>query len=599
MARFVEDLIAGGGCGLVEAGTGTGKTLGYLVPAASSGRRVVVSTGTKNLQEQLFGKDLPLLRRLFPDFNGTLLKGRSNYLCRLRWRAFREEGFLPGSRQALFQDRLRPWAERTVTGDRSELEWLGDQDPSWREVSAEAEGCPGKRCPLERSCFVTQARRLAATARLAIVNHHLLLLERASSAGSDESFLEADLLVVDEAHLLEETATQVLGVVVGVNRLAALLGELGQEKPLRRGARKAATLLSRLPSGGGGRSGAQLMTDEERESFQAAVERLAGFLQSAAAHLAEGDREDPRTAILRSQTERLAQDLSRAAAAEESGAIFWHETTEEGNTCTVSPLEVASLLPDLLFRRYPSLLLTSATLAVGGSFRHLREGLGIPRAQEMIQESPFDHRRQSVLYLPRDLPFPDDPDYNAAAARAAIPILSLTGGRAFVLCTSRRAAEEIADILERETPFPILRQGSAPRTVLLERFRSRRAAVLAATYGFWQGVDVPGQDLSAVIIHKLPFAAPDEPLTAGRIRAIREAGGSPFMEHQLPRAVIMLKQGLGRLIRSSSDRGVLAVLDPRLRRRSYGRIFLESLPPMNVVDRLETLEEAYAALAVP
>ncbi len=588
---------------LAEVGTGTGKTLGYLVPAAASGRRAVISTGTKTLQEQIHAQDVPLLQRLWPGWKAAYLKGRANYLCRLRLEEILAKPFLPGSREGDGLARIAAWATRTAQGDRAELPWLPDDDPLWGLVGAEQEACLWARCPRYQDCFVTRARRRAASADAVVVNHHLLLAEAAAGEAGSGFLPEADILVVDEAHLLEETAVHHIGLDVAGPQVARFFRDFnlawGEEAGRKAGksVRRGFELLDRLGASVPPADGSFGLPEEGPETAApAALKSMGAHLAEMASLLAGLGEETLEVESLRRRAGRLVDAVNFIAERRESEFIYWYERRGEQVTFNASPVDVSADLPRLLFSRFRSVLLTSATLAVGGGFRYARGRLGIGEGAELIAGGPFDYERQAVLFVPPDMPHPNTPDYAEITADRIVPLLELTGGRAFVLCTSRRGMEIIRDRLKEKTSFRVLAQGESPRSTLLEEFRRGEGAVMVATTSFWQGVDVPGEALSAVIIDRLPFASPDDPLTAGRIERARERGGNPFHDFQLPAAVIMLKQGLGRLIRRATDRGLLAIMDSRILNKSYGRVFLASLPKMNLVHTEEELKKAYAAL---
>ncbi len=602
LASAFQSVIEEGGVLLAEVGTGAGKTMAYLVPAINSGRRTIISTGTRNLQEQVFQKDIPLLGRLWPGIRSAYLKGRANYLCLERLAEALNRPFLPGSREEAFFTPLEEWSGKTATGDRAELAWLADDEPLWSTVSAESEACSGSRCPRLARCFMTRARRKAQSADLVVVNHHLLLAEAVMAEAGLKFLPEADILILDEAHLLEEVATRHLGLEVSSAHLARLLGEsstylTGEGKKSDRSlVRRGFETLDRL-----------LKTDtEEPSSFQLGSERglrvleAMGEMEPRMAEMGERLRELGlgllEVEFLSRRAGRTAEELAFIRRMEDPEFIYWGERRERLVSVNASPVDVSGMLPDLLFDRFGTVLLTSATLTMGGDFGYIKRRLGLDQPRELIADSPFDYERQAVLFIPEDMPHPNQPRYPLEAARRIVPLLRLTRGRAFVLCTSRRSLEMIYDLLKKEEGFTVLKQGAAPRTRLLEDFKRLEGAVLVATISFWQGVDVPGADLTGVIIDRLPFASPDDPVTEGRISHLRDRGRNPFIEYQLPSAVIMLRQGLGRLIRRRTDRGLLAIMDSRILHQRYGKVFLKSLPPMRIITDEKELEKVYSEL---
>jgi ATP-dependent DNA helicase DinG len=606
VARTLED----GGLLLAEAGTGTGKTLAYLLPAVELGRRVVISTGTRNLQEQLLGKDIPLLARaLGRDLSVAVMKGRGNYLCRMRFRSFAEAGSFRRLEELPLYRAVEAWAPRTASGDRGEIEDLPDSVDFWREISASSENCIGNTCGDFGECWVTKMREDALAAEIVVVNHHLLCADLAvRDSGFGEVIPDYDTLVLDEAHLLEDVATQYFGLVVSSHRvedlcrdvereLAAARLEAADVRVERDGLRDRAQSL--FAAVGAGTRGRRLspgwMTPKVEEHARAVLTRLDG-LKTALLALADPP-EGVRGAAARAGV--LKSELSFVLAAEDDSHVYFVETRGRGVHLRATPIDVSARLRESLFDRLRGAVLTSATLAVDGGFDYLRTRLGIEGGEDLLLSSPFDFSRQAILYVPRRMPDPRSPDFVGRATDEIVRLLRLSRGRAFVLFTSYANMHAVAERLAGAVPYPILVQGEAPRGALLDTFRRTPGAVLLATTSFWQGVDVAGEQLSCVIIDKLPFASPSDPVVEARIDRIRTRGGNPFVDYQVPVAILMLKQGLGRLIRSASDRGILAVLDSRLVERHYGRRFLESLPPAKVVHDLGAVEaftaEAHAS----
>ncbi|HEY5907101.1 MAG TPA: ATP-dependent DNA helicase [Vicinamibacteria bacterium] len=597
LSEAVEKTLRQGGLLMAEAGTGTGKTLAYLLPAIELGRRVIVSTGTKNLQEQLIEKDLPLLSRaLGRDLRVAVMKGRGNYLCLMRHRSFGEAGSFKSLDEIPLFRAVEAWAPTTETGDRAEISDLPDSAFFWREISASSENCIGQSCADFDACWITRMRQRALEADLVVVNHHLLCADLALKDGSNygQVIPPYDTLILDEAHLLEDVATQYFGVQVSSHRIEDLCRDVERElkaaaldarevraetEAVRHRAERFFSLLSR---GEGRRLGTGWMTSRHVEESRALMLRLLGL---KTAILATPDRPEPLNGIA-SRAQALRDELAFVLEAEDDSHVYFIEARGRGVFLKATPIDVSERLQEVLFSQVRAAVLTSATLAVDGGFDYLKSRLGIGAAEELLLPSPFDFREQAILYVPRRMPVPQSPEFVDRAAEEVVQLLELSQGRAFVLFTSYANMNAVAERVAGRVEFPILIQGEAPKARLLEAFRQTPGAVLFATSSFWQGVDVVGEQLSSVIIDKLPFASPGDPVVAARIERLRSNGGNPFGEYQVPVAVLALKQGLGRLIRSASDRGILAVLDSRLVEKSYGRRFLDSLPPARLVHDL-------------
>jgi ATP-dependent DNA helicase DinG len=601
MAACIATVIREAGTLICEAGTGTGKTFAYLVPALLSGRKVLISTGTKNLQDQLFHRDLPLVRKaLGVPARAALLKGRANYLCRHRLRLALEDPARsePQLRASLRQ--VQDWSKATRRGDVAEL-GIPEDAPVWSLVTSTSDNCLGPTCPDWQDCHLVNARREAQAADLVVVNHHLFC---ADLALKDEGFGEilpgADCFILDEAHQLPEVASSFFGTAISGRQLLDLARdteleyrrEAGDVPELleRTGALRRAVQDLRLCLDQGDRRGPW----QELRSDGAAVRALESMMRRLAA-LADGlkalqGRGKGLDACLARGTD-LAARLALLGGDETPEEVRWFETQGRGFRLHQTPLQVADVFRDQFARARAAWVFTSATLAVAERFDHFAGQLGIEAARTERWDSPFDYASQALWFVPRGLPDPSDPNYNAQVLELACELIGYSRGRAFLLFTSYRALREVAEGLEGRVQYPILIQGSAPRGELLGRFRALGNAVLLGTASFWEGVDVRGEALSCVMIDRLPFASPGDPVLAARIEALRRGGGNPFRDFQLPQAVITLKQGAGRLIRGAEDRGVLVVCDPRLLGRSYGHSFLESLPPMR---RTRDLEEVRA-----
>jgi ATP-dependent DNA helicase DinG len=595
----VGRVLSEGGVLLAEAGTGTGKTLAYLLPAAELGRRVVISTGTKNLQEQLVSKDIPLLARaLGRELRVAVMKGRGNYLCLLRQRSFSEAGTLRRREELPFLRAVEGWATGTATGDRSEIADLPDDVDFWREISAAAENCIGQSCPDFEPCWVTRMRQRALEADLIVVNHHLLCADLSVRESSYGEVIPAyDTLILDEAHMLEDVATQYFGVQVSSHRVDELSRDVERElKAARLDARdvlaavaslrhRADSCFRQLALGRGRRLTPGWMSPRMEEETHALQLRLEGLTLSIKA--LEGRPEA--LSGLATRAEVLRGELGFVLGASDDSHVFFVETRGRGVFLRATPIDVSPMLRERLFEQARAAVLTSATLAVDGRFSYLRNRLGLEDAavDELLLPSPFDYPEQAILYVPREMPEPSSPAFPVRVAEQVARLLDTSRGRAFVLFTSYANMNAVAERLAGQIPYPLLVQGEAPKPTLLEMFRTTPGAVLLATASFWQGVDVAGDQLSCVVIDKLPFASPGDPVVSARIERLKNRGDNAFAEYQVPVAILTLKQGLGRLIRSAADRGVLAVLDSRLVEKSYGRRFLDSLPPARVVHDIE------------
>ncbi|HWP01239.1 MAG TPA: ATP-dependent DNA helicase [Methylococcus sp.] len=595
MARAVSEAIAQRKCLIAEAGTGTGKTFAYLVPALLSGKRVLVSTGTRNLQDQLFQKDLPLLRRaLGVAAKVALLKGRANYLCLYRLENTLGFGFRSGfgELESVYLERIRRWSRTTGSGDIAEVTEVPESAAVWRSVTSSAENCLGQECPCYADCHVAKARKRAQEADLAVINHHLLWADWAlKSDGFGELLPDAEVVVVDEAHQFAETASQFLGLSLSARQLLELaddtLTEQAKDAPDMVSLGEVASLLKNEVAG----LRAALGQDTRREAWSvvaeepgvvAAVRRVRESLIVLAERLKLAA---PRGKGLESCGKRAEEFVHRFEvflATDTEGSVRWFETHRRGFMLTRTPLEIAEEFAAFRKASRASWIFTSATLSVAGRFEHFSRSLGLSDAETRRWESPFDYRRQCLLYFPRGLPEPGSPEFTRALLRVVHPVLRASRGRAFLLFTSHQALAEAAQILAGTHEFPLFVQGSQPKAALLESFRHSGNGVLLGTASFWEGVDVRGSALSCVVIDKLPFAHPGDPVVHARLEALRRQGQSPFLAYQLPTAVIALRQGAGRLIRDPGDRGVLVLADPRLATRAYGRVFLDSLPAMQM-----------------
>ena len=590
MADAVSEAIESHDALVVEAGTGTGKTFAYLVPALLSGKRVIVSTGTRNLQDQLFHRDLPrVLSILGAKADVALLKGRANYLCRYRLQQTVESGQFKSRTQVDDLQKVRAWGARTRSGDRAELVEVPEGSPLWPRVTSTAENCLGTECPLYDDCFVFKARRRAQDADLTVVNHHLLLSDLALKREGFGAILpEAEAYVLDEAHQLPELAGQYFSVGISARQVKELVADTLAECAGQPGAlallqpaldsvnealRKARLAFDTLPKRG---AFAQLEADagaaEALENLGESLNDLAGVLMGQA-------ERSKGLASVHARCVVLDQRLQRIAGRDGEDEVRWYELSDHGFELSATPLDLAPQLQTLRDATDAAWIHTSATLAVAGHFDHFTRQMGLVDPVTLDLGSPFDYVHQALCWLPQGLPEPAARDYTQRVIDILRPVLEASKGRAFLLFTSHRALRLAADLL-LDGPWPLFVQGSAPRHQLLSDFRDSGNGVLLGAASFWEGVDVAGEALSVVVIDKLPFASPDDPVLQARLDAVRRAGGNPFRDWQIPAAAIALKQGAGRLIRDVHDRGVLVLCDPRITTRAYGKLFLASLPPM-------------------
>jgi ATP-dependent DNA helicase DinG len=606
---------------IVEAGTGTGKTLAYLVPAVAAalgGRgRVIISTGTKNLQEQLMEKDIPFLQSVMPKrFGASYMKGRNNFLCLQRFHRSGDSPVLSGLEEMDYFDEVTEWVKGTETGDRAELSNLPENLPFWRHIDARSETCTGQKCPDFDPCFITRMRDRAAQADIVVVNHHLFFADLALRDSAYGRVLpDYTAVILDEAHLIEDVASEYFGAQVSNYQIDDLVRDVGyirfDNTEVEREVAKTSDRLkdfagrfwmgfregrgeeSRFPLVPG--TFAKKDYDGEMQATPLGDGYLA--LDGSLARLEttlDALQEKPND--VDNLVRRLRQirfDLQFIVTGADKKFVYWLERRGRGIFLRASPIDVSGLLQDKLFDSVSTVILTSATLSSAGNFAFIKDRLGLHEAKGLIAESSFDYQSQALLYLPPGMPDPRSSQWAAAAAAQVIQIVRATEGRAFVLSTSLAGMQSLHDLASPYLDYPCLVQGSASKGQLLRTFRETPNAVLFATSSFWQGVDVRGEQLSCVIIDKLPFAVPTDPIVAARQRFIEENEGSSFFEYSVPQAVISLKQGLGRLIRSTTDRGVLAILDPRLKTKSYGRTFLQSLPQCRVTSKIDELARVF------
>ena len=592
MAKIATDAFEKHQHVVIEAGTGTGKTLAYLLPAIRSGRRVVISTATKSLQEQLFQKDVPFLQKHFaPNLKAALMKGRANFLCRQKVHQMEGQPVLKGIDEIDWFSEIKDWEKLTETGDRSELTFLPDDAELWNRIDARSDLCTGQKCAEFQRCFVTAMHQRAHEADLIIVNHHLFFADLAIRQDDFGSILpEYSAVVFDEAHEIEDVASDYFGRQLSSYRFEELARDTEsmlrilriEASPLRKHLTRMRERARAFFEGFPEREGRYPFGPVERHAFldqnREAYDDLAAAVKRTEAELSAISPKPEEIIALARRAAETRRELAFLMESEEKSYVYWYERRGRGVFLAATPIDVSDILREKLFDQFDTVILTSATLAVGGRFDYLKQRLGVLPSQEEVLPQEFDYESQALLYLPKSLPDVRNPAFAGAAADEIVRLLEISEGRAFCLFTSYAQMKDIHSRVSGRVSFPLLLQGTAPRSILLDRFRSTPNAVLFATSSFWQGVDVPGAQLSCVIIDKLPFAVPSDPVVAARVRALTEDGRNAFAEYQVPEAVLALKQGFGRLIRSKTDRGILAILDNRIQRMQYGKIFIESLP---------------------
>ena len=607
MAETIADAIATSQNLIAEAGTGTGKTFAYLIPAILSRKKVIVSTGTKNLQDQLFNKDLPLIRKALSrtPFKASLLKGRANYLCTYRLELALNSSFGYAKEEAAALAQIKAWSRRTRTGDVSEVADLNDGDPVWFHATSTTDNCLGQNCPDYADCFLTKARKQAQESDVVVVNHHLLCADWSiRNTGFGELLPDAEVVIIDEAHQLADTASNFLGATVSGKQLTDLaedsLAEYFTDAKDMPDLRTACEDLQhevkdmRLAFGLELRRGDWQDIESNPkifgalESLQKQLARLTDQLERASVRSKGLESCFERAETLDMQLETLIND-------KDGQWIKWYETYSKSFTLSRTPLDIAKEFRGFMAQHKATWIFTSATLSVANNFMHFSKSLGLNGALSQSWDSPFDFPNQALFYHPRGLPHPSDAEFTDKIIDFVLPVLEASKGRAFFLFTSHRALQRAAQLLEGKLDHPLLVQGTKSKGALLEKFKELGNAVLLATASFWEGVDVRGDALSCVIIDKLPFASPGDPVLKARMQAMEQQGRNPFFEHQLPSAIIMLRQGVGRLIRDINDRGVLMVCDPRLLKRAYGQMFLDSVPAMTRSRDIEDVRRFFAA----
>ena len=613
MAEAVERAVAGNSVLLAEAGTGTGKTLAYLIPALLSGGKVVISTGTKALQDQLFHRDLPAARRaLKSPVKVALLKGRANYVCHHHLERNLSDGRFANRDDPKWLAKIASFAKTSSSGDRAEAEGIPEDATAWQYAVSSRDNCLGSECSHYKNCFVMTARKAALDAEVVVVNHHLFFADLwLKDEGVAELLPACNTVILDEAHQLAETAAQFFGETLSTAQLIELANDTKRLAAVKAGDFPAL----RRSSEELGKVARDLRLAFPQNPVKSTLAELKRYDKWPDALKAASSALDDLTKLLATQAERdadLNNCFERAQAVQATLAswqraddpdtprVRWLETTMSSLLMHATPLSVGAMFGAKLTERAQAWILTSATLAIGGDFTHLKTRLGIEEAETLCVDSPFDYPRQGVLYVPQGVSAPNTPEFTESVVNAALPVLEVSGGRAFILFTSLRALEKARGLLidafkSRGWDYPLLVQGDAPKNELLARFQKAGNAVLLGSQSFWEGVDMPGDALSVVIIDKLPFQPPDDPVVAARIAQAEKNGGKPFMDYQLPHAALSLKQGAGRLIRTETDRGVLMICDTRLADKPYGKLLLNSLPAMTRTRKLEVVARFFAA----
>lgn len=609
---------------IVEAGTGTGKTMAYLVPAIAAAiaerKRVVISTGTKNLQEQLMEKDIPFLQKVMPKkFTAAYMKGRSNYACLYKIKKAESQPILEGLDEMDYFDEVRQWSRETETGDRAELVNLPENISFWSRINAKSETCLGQKCPDYEACFVTKMRERAEDADVVIVNHHLFFADLNVRGNQYGKVLpDYGAVIFDEAHLIEDIAADYFGFQVSSFQIDELVRDADSLPITDAAATRELTKLgakiigladqfwvrfTQTRNGQDGRfpliknafaqkmAGGEIVPTPLGEAYFAldsALERLETGTDVYAEKMPEAES-------LLKRTRQARFDLDFICTQSEKNYVYWLEKRGRGMFLRASPIDVSNLLQDKLFEKTETVVLTSATLSAGGKFNYIKDRLGLEdkKTETLLAPSAFNYEKQAIIYIPKAMPDPRAPEYTQMAASEIIKLLQITRGRAFVLATSNYSMNALYELVSMRVNYPCLVQGSMSKAGLLERFRKTPNAVLFATSSFWQGVDVQGEQLSCVIIDKLPFAVPSDPIVAARTKFIDENGGKSFFDYSVPQAIITLKQGIGRLIRSKTDKGVIALLDTRLRTKSYGKDFINSLPKTKVTADLNDVAKIF------
>jgi ATP-dependent DNA helicase DinG len=591
---------------IAEAGTGTGKTLAYLVPALLSKKQVVVSTGTKTLQEQIFFKDIPFLKSILPvTFSAALMKGRNNYLCLRKFRHFQKQPLFDFIEDAQRFEQLKRWAVTTMTGDRSEIQGLPDAYQPWERIASTRETCTGPKCSTYKDCFITQMKQQAAKADIIIINHHLLMTDLIiRNSGYGELVPEYEVIILDEAHQLEAAATQHLGLTVSNYHVEELVRDIQRELSAASSdeQKSMVSFLTAILSVSRnffehflrGAESFRLKEDMLEQKIRDDYEAVRDVLDALGSRIDSLASKSEELENCRSRALLMNKELTAILEQNDPAYVSWGETRGKGVLLHASPVEVGGAFEHLLYPYPHTVVFTSATLSTEETFSYFKRRLGLDRIappDELLVPSHFDFSSQALIYLPSPMADPNSEQFIAAAAQQVEQLVAITSGRALVLFTSYRNMEEVHRILCERLPYTVLLQGTRPRTELLQHFKEDVSSVLFATSSFWEGVDVMGEALSCVIVDRLPFASPADPLVAARIEHIAADGDNPFLSYQVPQAIIALRQGFGRLIRSTSDRGILCILDRRIQTRSYGKLFLESLPSCSITRDLTAVKQ--------
>lgn len=608
MVNLIQRAFDGNFNCIIEAGTGTGKTLAYLLPALTPEERVVISTGTKNLQEQIFYKDIPFIKnKLGLDFKAVLVKGRSNYLCKRRFVEFKTSGEMKSKNDIQYFSMIESWSRITKTGDIAEVEGLPEELSFWKDINARGEVCLGSKCPMFEDCYISSLKRKAFSAHLILVNHHLLFADRAVKAsGFGEVLPEYRYLILDEAHLVENIAAGFFGNRVSDYQIEDLLSDAKKEfKRLKIQSkdfdRKADEINLNTAlffeefrrKGERYRIDAMKMGGKAKERYSILHSSLTDLYLLIKEYYKENKDLEP---FIR-RIKETAENLTKIMESSEPDCVYWAEQSKRATAINATPLVIKDIMKNNFFETLNSAVLTSATLSVAGDFSYTKERLGLPDARTAFLPSEFDFSAKAMLYIPQDLPLPSEKDFYTAFSERTLEILRITNGRAFLLFTSFRGMNETYDILNESGEFNLLVQGELGKSELIDHFRNGKKMVLLGTMSFWQGVDVQGKDLSCVIIDKLPFAVPTEPVVSATLEYLKSQGREPFGSYQIPNAVMLLKQGLGRLIRHCNDFGIAAVMDKRLITMPYGKIFMQSIPPFSITSDVDDLSPFFKKLS--
>jgi ATP-dependent DNA helicase DinG len=602
MARGILDAFKNEHHYIAEAGTGTGKTMAYLAPAIemalTEGKRIVISTGTKNLQEQLVNKDIPFLKSLIPNFTYTCMKGRYNYACISRILKGTTEPILEGLDEAKYFDVIQKWLNNTQTGDKAELKTLPEDLQMWSHLNATTENCVGRKCEYFDDCFITRMRARADGSDIIIVNHHLFFADLAlREALHTKAIPDYDYVIFDEAHLIEEIATKYFGFEVSDSYLKRLLKKIKKlpatfDKLVDRSIEQIEALWHEISSLAGTNNIYTLKSKlpEHLLDNYFVLSSLLTQIQKTFKLIEEPDKESK---LLESQLAEKRFGIDFILTQKESGYVSYFQRNKKSIKIESAPIEVAELLRSKIFDKVKSCILTSATLSINGKLDFISERLGIDKPKKFIAPSVFDYQKQAILYLPPEMSEPSSPNFTRQAIEKCIEVLNITDGRAFILTTSNKSMNDLYNGVCNRINHPCLLQGQMSKTGILEEFHRVPNSVLFATTSFWEGIDIQGEKLSCVIIDKLPFSVPDDPVTEARNDFIAQSGGNAFYQYSLPEAVIALKQGFGRLIRSKKDTGVVMILDPRLKTKGYGQYFLNSLPDARVSNDIEDVRRLF------